>query len=124
MPKQYVAPLDSLDLTVSNDTTEPIEIGRWDLIRFQPRAATGTWGAGEVVAEFSLDGSAWANLPDLGEVLFTAAAMTKAFHVPAVKRMRFRVKTTQAGACTVEVPCVVDTTRLEEIVQVSSGGFS
>jgi hypothetical protein len=129
MPKQYIPPFDDeeLDLTVTNDASEAIEVGRWDLIRFQPAKASGTWGAGEVVVEFSINGATFGNLPELGEIKFTSAddgVLSKAYYIPAVKRMRFRVKTTQGGACSVNVYCVVDVTKLEEIVQASAGSFS
>ena len=114
----------TLNLQTANDAYTLNGLGGLSQIRVQTVKYSGTWGAGVITLEQSIDGVTWYALDD-GAVTYTGETLSGRIALNGIRIVRFRVSTTQAGACTVRVWAFATQTDLGALqYRVLSGGFS
>lgn len=127
MAARPVVPIP-IDLTVA-DSAWTADLSNFDIVRLQPVVvAGGTWGIAEITVETTIAGDKdspivqWKPLGTVNEgppaplVLGDENEMLGPYFLQAIKPIRFRVTTTQPGACEVLVYVIGGTTVPEALV--------
>lgn len=105
-------PLKEVDLTVADDGDEIQDAHRYDLMRINAVVQSGTWGAAVITVEGTVgddDNTGWVAL-DVPLAIASGAGYGSGPDGPSAyraincfSRVRYRVSTTQVGACLVKI---------------------